>query len=967
MAAYFWHQQVGGEDTWNEALAEHREKTIQERQPAFTTVLDAHSSPDPSWDREEYAKMRYSGPFYTDFDAETAEQTIPDFHKFLASLLEMGVNLKSLRLYATGGRGFHIEIPAAVFMAKVPKTGITALPYIFREMAMQMVVDTLDLRVYTGRKGRMWRTPGIERSNGKFKVSLTLEQALRMTPELYTQLCSQPIPEPVRDLPEMNTALAAMFVKAQSRIDEGVKRRSKGNADQALLMKFKGQFPPTLERIMRGEGLAPGVGFQKLSMQLAITANALGKTAEQLVEASEGLCKTHSGDSSRYNSPRKRKEELRRMWEYTHDNPCYGYSRGAIRSLVDVDTPTSDLEGLSGGANAAVGSVPDSDSDDDEVLSDDLQAEISSAQSSLMEGLMITHSGIHKRTAEGAKTICNIAFRKPMLLLDAEDHMVLGIEADLMSDGVPAGRHSIPGRAFTSRANLSAFCSNYGGIFSGSDTQAGAVSLMLTRSAKKGKRIVYALHKEGLDMVQNPLTKDRIERDVVWVHPDEVISENEDAKYVFQPAVSTLPIFKADVHRATAIVNTPDTLAWMHNLLDINNPTVVAQMLGWFVSCFHKPFYHAAYQQFPILHPNGPAGSGKTMEASLMARMFYLTSETVIKSCATSTKEFAMKAALTGSSSIPLLLDEYKPSEMGAVRTSFLQGAFRLSYNGGTGSSGGMSRGNASGSFRDITDYTYSSPVCFLSESQEMQTALVQRSLPVSFSPESAERHRQQWLAAKAGQDNMSALGRLILKFSFRETIESRRAALDPLMQSLRLSFDRSVHDRQVYNMAVVLAGLDYADACLVTVFGDALRKPLDKLKQSVHDHKAELNVSAMSEAAKMLNDLALISRTEEPDSEFALREGKEYIVTEGGSLEILMRETFVKYFSWCKRKGFQPYYESTEAFMSAMGKFSALEDKLCMNSPLKRSGQARVFRFSISKLTADGVEMFRSKSLDQC
>jgi hypothetical protein len=962
--SFFWYQMTGGEDTWLEALSEHREKTLKERRPAFMTVLDAHTSPEASWDRDEYAKMKYSGPLYFDFDAEKIETTIPEFQKFLEGLVEMGVNLKSLRLYATGGRGFHIEIPATVFMGRVPKTGVTALPYVYREMAMQMVVDTLDMRVYTGRKGRMWRTPGVERSNGKFKVPILVEDALMMTPELYEQLCAAPAPEPERDLPELNSALAAMFIKCQSKMEDGLKRRSKGNADQALLLKFKGQFPPTLERIMRGEGLAPGVGFQKLSMQLAITANALGKTADQLVEAAEGLCKSHEGDSSRYNSPRKRKEELRRMWEYTHDNPCYGYSRGAVRSLVDVDTPTSDLDGLAGGSSAAVGSVPDGD--EDEVLTDELEAELNSAHSALIEGLMITGTGIHKRTAEGAKTICNISFRKPMLLLDAEDSMVLGIEADLMSDGVPAGRHSIPGRAFTSRANLSAFCSNYGGIFSGSDTQAGAVSLMLTRSAKKGKRIVYALHKEGLDLIQNPLVKDRPQRDVVWAHKDEVVTDNEDAHYVFQPAVSSLPIFSADVHRSVAMVNTPDTLAWVRNLLAINDPTVVAQMLGWFVSCFHKPFYHAAYQQFPLLHPNGPAGSGKTMTASLLARMFYLTSDVVIKSCSTSTKSFALKAALTGSSSVPLLLDEYKPSEMGAVRTAELQGAFRLSYNGGTGSSGGMTRGNASGSFRDITDYTYSTPVCFMAESQEMQTAIVQRSLPVGFAPEQARAHRDQWLAARAGQDHMSSLGRLILKYSFRETVDSRRAALDPLVSSLRDSFDNSINDRQVYNMAIVLAGLDYLDGVLATVFGGALKGQLAGLKQSMYDHKAELNVSAMSEAAKMMNDLALISRTEDSDSEFALREGVEYIVTSTGSVEILMRETFVKYFSWCKRKGFEPYYASTEAFMSAMGKFSAMEDKLCMTSALKRSGQARVFRFSVSKLTAEGVETFRSKALDK-
>jgi hypothetical protein len=955
--SFFWYQMTGGEDAWVEALSEHREKILRERQPAFVTVLDAHSSPDDSWDRDEYAKMKYSGPLYFDWDAENVEATIPQFQKFLTNLQDLGVNLRSLRLYATGGRGFHLEVPAVVLMAKVPKAGVVALPYIYREMAMQMVVDTLDLRVYTGRRGRMWRTPGVVRSNGMYKVPISVDDAMSMTVELYNKLCSQPTPEPQRELPEMSTALAAMFNKCQTKMEEGLKRRSKGSADTALLAKFKGQFPPTIERIMRGEGLAPGVGFQKLSMQLAITANALGKSAEQLVEAAEGLCKTHEGDSARYNSPRKRKEELRRMWEYTHDNPCYGYSRGAIRSLVDVDSPTGDLDGLSAGAG--VGSVPEAE---EEELTEELAQEINSAQSALLEGLMITTTGIHKRTAEGAKTISNIAFRKPTLMMDAEDLKVLGIEADVMCDGIGAGRHSIPGKSFTSRANLSAYCSDYGGIFSGTDTQAGAVQLMLSRAAKKGGRIVYALHKEGLDIIQNPLIKDRSIKDVVWVHPDSVLTENADAAYVFQPAVSTRPIFYADVHNAKPLENTPDSLAWIRALLKVNNPTIVAQMLGWSVSCFHRQFYHQAFQQFPLLHPNGPAGCGKTLTTSLFARMFYLTTDVVIKSCATTTTAFSLKAAFTGSASIPLILDEYKPTEMGSIRTDLLLQAFRLAYNQGTGSSGGMSRGNASSSFRDITDYSYSTPIAFLAETQEMQTAVVQRSLPVGFNPDDSTKNTKFFDQAVAGQEHMSSLGRSLLKFSYRETVASRRAALEPIRAELRASFDKGVVDRQVYNLAIVLEGLNYLDGVLRTVYGDALRADMDVLRQSIYEHKADISVMAMSEAAKTLNDIGLISRTEASDGEFAMREGDEYLVRDG-YVELRMREVFVKYYAWCKRKGFTPYYSNADSFMSAMGKSPALMDKLCLSSPLRVSGQTRVFRFSLEKLVMEGVEMFKTKA----
>ena len=208
----------------------------------------------------------------------------------------------------------------------------------------------------------------------------------------------------------------------------------------------------------------------------------------------------------------------------------------------------------------------------------------------------------------------------------------------------------------------------------------------------------------------------------------------------------------------------------------------------------------------------------------------------------------------------------------------------------------------------------------------------------------------------------MPRLGALLLRRSLGETTDSRRAVLDPLRASLRSQFDKAIHDRQVFNLAVVLAGLDYLDDTLAAVFGSEFKADMDALKGAIYDHKAEINLGAMSEASKALNDMALMSRTEDSESEFAMREGYEYIVGEG-YIEILMRESFVKYFAWAKRKGFTPLYMNQDAFISAMGKSPAVVDKMCLSSKLRTSGQARIFRFDLEKLVAEGIEEFKSKS----
>lgn len=484
-------------------------------------------------------------------------------------------------------------------------------------------------------------------------------------------------------------------------------------------------------------------------------------------------------------------------------------------------------------------------------------------------------------------------------MIDAEDGLLIGLEADLVVDERKLGRQLIEIPAFNSRSNLSKFCAGRGAIFSGTDTQAGVVSLLLSRSAIKGKRVIYIVRKEGLDIVQDPTVKDRVSKHVIWASPEGVMTFAEDPpKYRFQPKVSNSPVFRTDLHNAKTLENTEDSRAWVGAVLSMKSPVVVAQVLGWFVSCFHKQFYQTAYNQFPLLHPNGPAGSGKTLTTLLMARLFHLTTNPVMMGCAEqASTPFMLKSAWTGSASVPLILDEYKPSEIGPRRHDLLLQHFRMLYNQGTGASGGINRGGSDTSFRDITTFTYSAPTAFLGETQEMQTAVVQRSLPVAFNKADSERNTKHFEIASMGADMMPRLGRVLLAMSLNETVESRIAALEPIRTHLRSVFDKSIHDRQVYNLAVVMAGVEYLGRALSEMFGSEFDGRMERLKCAIFDRKADISVSAVSEASKCLKDMRLKSCTEPPDSEFAMRQSYEYIVGDS-IIEIRLREAFVKYFS---------------------------------------------------------------------
>lgn len=947
---------------------------MRECKPEFVTVLDASVNIDDNTDLSTISTVKYRGPMYFDWDNENdLESSITNFKSFLEKLASNGVNLKSLSLYATGGKGFHLEIPMATFYEKMPKNGVLYLPSIYREVALNNVTDDMDLVVYSSRRGRMWRTLGHKRANGRFKVPLTVESALSMTVKSYEELTSVMVPEDFhREPPTINVWLSTEVAVATDKVNRLRKLRAKTRvSDEELVKHFKGDFPETVKAVMQGKNLAENAGFQKIALQLAITANALGKDRDSFLASCEGLCKTYQGDSSRYGSPRKRKDELARMWDYTFENINYSYSASAIKSLLDEEHSGNDLEGPKSG----LGEVGELDeSTDDSQLTPEQKAKKSNIDISLMDGVYINQSGVQRNAGDVSKSLSNVGFRKVVLLLealgDAAMHNThLGIEAEIVQDVESKGRHVIPDKAFSSRSNLNTYLSAFGGIFTGTDAHASIVKLILTRAANKEGKVIYAVHKEGLDVVQDPTIKDRVSKDVIWVHAEAVVrldgrdgesGREAGTRYTFQPQLGNNAIFNADVHRAPKLEPNDKTKAWLCALFDVNDPVVVAQMLGWFVSCFHKQFYQEIFSQFPLLHPNGPAGSGKTLTSLLFSRMFYMKHAPVARSCGTVTTQFALKTYFTGSASIPVVLDEYKPSEMGIVRTDFLLQSLRLAYNQGKGSSGSLSNTSASTSFRDVTDFTFSTPVCFIAEAQEMQTAIVQRCLPINFKQQNAIAHEASWDKAIAGQDYMCQLGRLVLTATASETIESRKAEVTELRDILRSQFDRTIHDRQVYNLAVVLAGLRFLRRVLIG-FGDEVLAGVDKLIRVIHEEKMEINVKVMNEPSKMMNDLSLMSRTEHSESEFALREGYEYIARDG-YVEVLMRETFIKYFAWCKRKGCTPYYQSSDSFCSAMEKYAATVDKLCVNSPLKRSAQTRVFRFSMSRLVTEGVEAFKTK-----
>lgn len=339
---------TAGESHWMDVSPQELQVFLEsDSPPEFRTILARCGDEDAA---------RYSGPLYLDFDHADIAVAIAAFHRMLDCLAALGVDLEMLRLFASGGKGFHIEVPMPCFMEE-PEP-VKDLPRVFLEMVLADLTDDsekgtegVDLRVYSQGQGRMWRVPNRERTNGKFKVPLSVDEARGVTPESYGELTAQP-----REFPQLKPAvlvpkLADAFSRAQATLAQSTPARSAAwtKAETEIRKRWGGDAPPCVRPLLKGDKTSREEGFNRIATQLAILAHALGWDSDRLVRECEGLCLNHPSDN-RAHDRRWREGELIRLRHYVGRQSGYDFSVPALISILPSGADTSDLRGIAADA-----------------------------------------------------------------------------------------------------------------------------------------------------------------------------------------------------------------------------------------------------------------------------------------------------------------------------------------------------------------------------------------------------------------------------------------------------------------------------------------------------------------------------------------------------------------------------------------------------------------------------------------
>lgn len=951
MPTYLFYQKKGGPTPWECALAGERERLTLQDKVEFITVLDVDNSFATELTQDETAAVKYGAPlgFYMDFDGDIDEVLGQSKLLLLKLQDEKKFDITQARIYLTGGRGVHIEIPLACFAQKIPPAGVPMLPAIFKEIAMAIYVDTLDTRIYSGRKGRQWRVPNVKRSNGLYKVQVTADEFLECTPENYAAICAAPrAPLPLTP-PTFNAHLGLLYMQAQEKVGVAVKRRKQAKKTDGEVSRFEGQWPKSVQLLLMGEALRPTAGWNQIALQLAAFAIALGKTEDQFIEDARELILRHQGDSDRYGTPKKREREMRNQYRYQDDNPGYSFSLGGVKSLFAKGISTADLDWTgvdTGGDDAPAEAASNEEIDEiiDEVVHHGEDNRVTFGR-----------NGIFALTQDGPKCICPLGLVNGLRMVDRAGNNI-GFEFDVYQDGKSVGRWLIPQSQLASKASFNSWVLQHSTWLGATDQQIGYLIDAMRRKTEKTGSTVIVAPREGVDVMRPPGAKDENEIDLIFaskvgcLHPD-------GRTYTFRGMHVSDGTFKTDLLNAPEMNDTPEMREFLDRLFCINKPETVGKIMGWFVAAFLCQTVRHYWQAFPLLQIWGEAGAGKSKTAELFSHMHYHIAKPKKISSAGNTF-FPMMAAVTQSASIPVIFEELKPRQMAKYQLDAVQNLMRTNYTGDAIERGGINKDVAQGGVV-VNGYDNVAPIVFLGESVEAQSAIFERCVSAPLTKQDRFGCSENYDYVHARRHTMGVIGRTLVTSALSANMPAVRDSLEAHLDIFRKRVGQVAFEdmnRPWRNYATVITGLDFLKLTLRRVFGARYDETIENLKDAVVSDAITNTRKVVSEAAKVLDVLGQLTRN--TDIQYRLEKNQDYW-TDGTHVDIRMRQAYAKYVRYQLSLKQEVLFDNDRAFLEGMRKYAGLESDAVPGSPLFRTVYEPVFRFKVESLQSDGCEPF--------
>lgn len=293
----------------------------------------------PFTDETPQSSVKYIGDMYFDIDCKpeevggTKDDAIAAAIKSCQDLVAKlkGVQASGLKIYASGSKGFHVILPKENFGKIVPQA---YLHETYCQIAVHFKVDWLDMGIYSGRKGRMFRQPNVRRPSGTYKVPLSEAELQHLTPENYHELVSQQRIGFQFERPARSDSLAGIFSMAKKLATDIRKDREKlekAQPKEDLAGIHKEGLPGCIDRLVTVGDEKDGSNFNQAALQLATYCKDAGLSKDEV----RHLCQRMAANvkSGTYDSETRRFHAIFSVYEGVRSQP-YHFSKGGLFSVI---------------------------------------------------------------------------------------------------------------------------------------------------------------------------------------------------------------------------------------------------------------------------------------------------------------------------------------------------------------------------------------------------------------------------------------------------------------------------------------------------------------------------------------------------------------------------------------------------------------------------------------------------------
>ena len=840
----------------------------------FETVLSLEFNPD---DIESSLDQTYWGPFYFDIDNEDIEKAFDDTRKLVKYIVKAySLNPETdMQIFSTGKKGFHILLNPYLFLEK---KGYKLLPYRYKLMATSIknaTNTTIDMAVYSGKKGRMWRIANKQRDDNKrYKVMISYTDVISESVDYVINKSAAPGKEATTWIKvKKNSLLQSLFKTCEIPV-----QTAKAPIETKKLKEMP--TPKGIIKLANLEDIKPDARFNGLVLNAAVYGARMGWTEANCVKYFEKIL---SYQSTVYKTHESKLEHFLNIFKFVSDNEDYKFDCHFLSTVVDVNCAEMQIKA-------------------EEIEDDDFDDEF---------GIYAKSSSYYLATEDGSRRLTGFTIK---ILHDIRDQNgEVSYELLLKNARGRTRKIIVPENCFASKASFARYLSPDFPLFC---------------SEKELVMISWHIRREEptLQIGRDYIGLHYIDKKWHYANAEGSMSLDQDIDRVKVNAKS-LTIVNTSLDKEWPALDAKAMEQAIRAMFSFNVPQVAVPLSLWFLSAFFKPHYQETFSQFPLLFVFGEAGAGKTTSVLKLRRLFAMD-DVSLKSISDVT-QFSLMAACNSSNMIPLILDEYKPMMMKETQSQLVSRLIRGAYN--------SSRGERGTAQQEIVAYYYRAPIVLLGEQSIIETAVQHRVIEVQLTRQYINKIPKELFDA-LDDIKLESIGKMFLTFAMAINPDEVKTSYTKAMTSL-IEDGLALPERPLFNNGVLKNTLHYLIEFLSQFGIDLDKFLFDKFEEYIKYLKSGntiidslINKNDVVKIIEVFNQMADFTTAQVniiPNSHYAYKDGFIHLDIES------IYPLFAKYNKDYNLGLFDPGYVSfmkmlqKESFCATLGRATTIGDRV--------------------------------------